>query len=144
MSFLAIEDEGARNLRTMPVCVRRKLAESGLGLGEEQWRELPLAARRRMVDMPADGSVERRSYASLVRWLCGTFLSPDAAQVGAGTTPWRDECPPAELGIEPACWRELGLDARFALVEALQQGRAREALRALTELTGGPVLLPTE
>ena len=39
---------------------------------------------------------------------------------------------------------ELGLDARFALVEALQQGRAREALRALTELTGGPVLLPTE
>ena len=131
MTFLSIEGERVRNLEAMPVCVRRKLAECGLELEAEQWRGLPLAARRRMVVMPAEAALDRRAFASLVRWLAGTFLVDQAPpRVCLGRAPWRSSEPPS--GVPRELWGALTLDGRFALVEAPDAESRRDLLAALT------------
>ena len=131
MTFLPIEGERVRNLEAIPVCVRRKLAECGLELEPEQWVGLPLAARRRMVVMPAEAALDRRAFASLVRWLAGTFLVDQAPpRVSVGRAPWRSSEPPT--GVPDALWAELSLDGRFALLEVTDAQARRDLLAALT------------
>jgi hypothetical protein len=135
MTFLAIDDPRARKLETVPVCVRRKLAECGLELGQEQWEGLPMAARQRMVDMRVESARERRSFVSLVGWLCGTFLEAAPPRQEGAPAPWRSKEPPPDAGLSPADWRALTVDGRFAILEA-PDSEARH--RLLTALTAPP------
>ncbi|MBO6939027.1 MAG: hypothetical protein JJ863_28925 [Deltaproteobacteria bacterium] len=133
MSFLVTEDHRARSLETVPVCVRRKLAECGLELGAEQWAGLPIAARRRMFDMRVESARERRSFANLVRWLCGTFLEAPPAQQEGVPAPWRASEPPRDSELSPSEWRALSIDGRFAVVEAPTREARHRLLSALTD-----------
>jgi len=132
MTFLAIDDHRARNLETLPVCVRRKLAECGLELGQEQWEGLPMAARQRMVDMRVESARERRSFISLIGWLCGTFLQAAPPRQDRVPASWRSPEPPPQVDLTASDWRALSIDGRFALLEA-PNGEARH--RLLTTLT---------
>jgi len=133
MSFLVTEDHRARSLETVPICVRRKLAECGLELGPEQWAGLPIAARRRMVDMRVESARERRSFANLVGWLCGTFLQAPPAQQMEVPAPWRASEPPADSDLSASEWRALSVDGRFAIVEAPNREARHRLLSALTD-----------
>ncbi len=132
MSFLITEDHRARSLETVPVCVRRKLAECGLELAQEQWAGLPIAARRRMFDMRVESARERRSFANLVAWLCGTFLEAPPAQQEELPAPWRANDPPQGSELSASDWRALSVDGRFAVVEAPTREARHRLLSALT------------
>jgi len=133
MSFLVTEDRRARSLETMPICVRRKLAECGLELEEDQWAGLPIAARRRMFDMRAESARERRSFANLVGWLCGTFLQTPPAQQEEVPAPWRASDPPENSELSASDWRALSVDGRFAIIEAPSDEARHRLLSALTQ-----------
>ncbi len=133
MTFLVIDDQRARSLETVPVCVRRKLAECGLELEQDQWERLPMAARQRMVDMRVESARERRSFVSLVGWLCGTFLEADPPKQGRAPAPWRSAEPPPQMGVSPNDWRVLSVDGRFALIEAPNDEVLLQLVAALTD-----------
>lgn len=120
----------------MPVAVRRKLAEAGVQLLEAQWRRLPLVARRRLLELPAETPVERASFGQFVQWLKRTFLGLDEptvpTPVSGAEPPWRSEAPPPIVEMQPATWCGLGLDARFALVTAESEEERQRILAALT------------
>lgn len=133
MSFLVTEDRRARSLETVPVCVRRKLAECGLELEQGQWAGLPIAARQRMVAMRVESERERRSFAQLVAWLCGTFLQEAPALQQSAPAPWRSAEPPTGSGLPASAWGGLSVDGRFAIVEAPTPELRHRILSALTE-----------
>lgn len=60
-------------LASIPDALQLKLDASGAKMDEVQWRRLPVAARRRLVDMPADTPLDRRALAMWVDWLERTF-----------------------------------------------------------------------
>lgn len=133
MSFLVTEDHRARSLETVPICVRRKLAECGLELSEEQWVGLPIAARRRMVDMRVESARERLSFANLVSWLCGTFLGAPPTQQEEVLAAWRASDPPPDSDLSASVWRALSVDGRFAVIEAPSPRARHRLLSALTD-----------
>lgn len=145
------EHPDVRSLARMPLSVRRKLDEAGLTLTDEGWQALPLAARRRLFELPVITPVDRRLFASLVGWLARTFsvdlpCSPvrDVTHA-ASQKPWHDHLPPDELKsiLEAAeiSWRNLDLDARYALVEAIhaQPPALERALHAVQDPAHRPL-----
>ena len=138
MHFLPHEPASVRTLQAMPVAVRRKLAEVGVELGDVQWRGLPLVARRRLLEMPAETPLERVAFGQLVHWLKRTFLAIDGPVHVSGDTlhPWRADTPPPTIQMHPAAWCGLGIDTRFALVTAESEQDRQRILATLTGSVG--------
>lgn len=127
------EDPETHALVRMPLSVRRKLDEASLCLTEESWQALPLAARRRLFELPVATPLDRRLFASLVGWLTRTFSievgRPSVWEVAGPSEPrkpWHELIPPddlkAPLDASALSWRALDLDSRYALVEAARSG----------------------
>lgn len=133
MTFLPIDDHRARNLETLPVNIRRKLAECGLELEQNHWERLPMAARQRLLDMRVESARERRSFVSLVGWLCGTFLDAAPPEPGRAPAPWRSSEPPPQSGLDMHVWVALSIDGRFAIIEAPDHEARHRLVIALTD-----------
>lgn len=141
MAFHVLDDPDARQLRRIPLGVRRKFAESGAHIEDAVWSRLPLLGRKRLAEMPVEDSVDRRAFAKLVEWLTKTFASSRRegfrpSLVGE-SFPWRDAEPPRELAeiLYSGEWEALGPDGRFALVEGWQRNEFARVLQNYRSLT---------
>ncbi len=65
--------------RFVPAEVQRKVHAAGVSLSDEQWRALPVLARRRLSALPAGTPVERHAFANVLLWLTQTFAGPSRA-----------------------------------------------------------------
>ncbi len=131
-AFLPHEPIDARELRTIPVAARRKLVECGVELELASWRKLPPVARDRLVQMRVELGAERAAFAQLILWLQQTFLDTIGVLVQAPLDlPWRAVTPPSSVPLSADVWRELSVDARFAVLEAATAEERAVILAAL-------------
>ncbi|MBX3269403.1 MAG: hypothetical protein KF729_04035 [Sandaracinaceae bacterium] len=52
---------------------RERLARAGVPVSDEEWRALPMVARRRLAEHPAETDPDRKRLGALVRWLLWEF-----------------------------------------------------------------------
>jgi len=71
------------DLAEPPPALAAKLQTLGVRLDPGAWERLPLAARRRLADMPTEGRVAERTLAAWTDWLRATF-GPAGDDAGDG------------------------------------------------------------
>lgn len=140
----AFEHEHQSTLRGLPMGVRLKLDLCGIKPSLQQWRSLPIEARRLLVDLPVDTPATvhrlRRFFAfSLAQASAGTW-----SRVAEGEFAWQDRSRVpqrltlalADLGIAPvssSAWSALDDLQRFALFKLARRSRTRHLAPALRE-----------
>lgn len=140
----AFEHEHQSTLRGLPMGVRLKLDLCGIKPSLQQWRSLPIEARRLLVDLPVDTPATvhrlRRFFAlSLAQAASGTWhpvADSEFAWQDRGRVPARLVLALAELGIAPvstAAWSALDDLQRFALFKLARRNRTRHLAPALRE-----------
>jgi xanthine dehydrogenase accessory factor len=140
----AFEHEHQSTLRGLPMGVRLKLDLCGIKPSLQQWRSLPIEARRLLVDLPVD------TPAMVHRVRCFFALSLDQAAAGRfeavpdtefawqdrARVPQRLQAELIGLGIaplSPAAWSALDDLQRFALFKLARRNRTRHLAPALRE-----------
>ena len=138
------EADFAKDLRCIPMAVRRKLDLVGVKLGLPHWHRLSAAERQRLLAWPDDAA----GLGQLGDWLRQrTAAMPEGeakALEPARQEPWQraDLCPEIlleacrELGLRlaPNGWSRLGELERFALVKLSRPGHEHRNLpHALAE-----------
>ena len=142
--IFGFEADFARDLRCIPMAVRRKLDLVGLKLSLPHWHRLSAAERQRLLAWPEEAA----GLEQLGDWLRQrTAAMPEGEAKPlppARLEPWQqaDVCPESlrqacrELGLvlEAECWGRLSELERFALVKLSHPGHEHRNLpRALEE-----------
>ena len=138
------EADFARDLRCIPMAVRRKLDLAGVKLKLVQWHGLGAAERERLLAWPDDDP----AIAALREWLLERSTSlpegPAKAMEPARGTAWQVQgdwpeavlrsCGELDLAVRAEGWRGLDELRRFALLKLSHPGHEHRNLpRALAE-----------
>jgi hypothetical protein len=138
------EADFARDLRCIPMAVRRKLDLAGVKLKLIQWHGLSAPERERLLAWPDDGP----AIAALRDWLLERSASlpggPAKAMEPARGAAWQGEgdwpeavlrsCAELDLAVRTEGWRGLDELRRFALLKLSHPGHEHRNLpRALAE-----------
>jgi hypothetical protein len=138
------EADFARDLRCIPMAVRRKLDLAGVKLKLVQWHGLSAAERQHLLDWSDDGA----EIAALREWLLARSASlpegPAKAIEPARATAWQTEgewpelvlrsCVDLGLAVRAEGWQGLDELQRFALLKLSHPGHEHRNLpRALAE-----------
>jgi hypothetical protein len=142
--IFGFEADFARDLRCIPMAVRRKLDLAGVKLKLVQWHGLTAAERQRLMDW----SDAAAAITSLRNWLLARsdtlpegpakVMEPARHCVWQGEGDWPEavlrSCTQLALSVRAEGWRELDELQRFALVKLSHPGHEHRNLpRALAE-----------
>ena len=158
------ESSDERALVHIPMAMRYRLDKSGIRLTLKQWQALPMALRRRVLELPCDTAAAiddfQRELAALVKALLDenvmrfTVTRPFAWQRGSPPDELAQALHESHCGAIPdGTWRQLNDFQRYVLValgrtgrvssrlpSAFREfcdGRAAECTKARTAVAGG-------
>lgn len=140
--LFGFESGYAGDLRFMPMAIRYRSDLAGLKLGLDGWRALPLAARRRLLELAVDTVRDDPGFRTALIAACveHAVTVPDPVPVSDPAAWSAAGGPPFEAGDWPRlgeAWGGLDDLSRYALGKLARSRREPEALgRALGEILG--------
>jgi hypothetical protein len=143
--IFGFESDLERNLGCIPMAVRLKLDQCAIKLSLDQWRQLPLADRRDLLQMRCEKEGETANFRRVLEELVKATTGDEIRSLDpAPSRPWDDSDVPVqvarqicELGAVPPTgyqWRALTPLQRFALIKLSRDGdHHRNLIPALRE-----------